>query len=204
MSWALGSHAFERYRKRARAAAQLLVAFSTQGVIDFAQQSLAALAALGTPDAPSDLLLRLDLKVDHLLIDEFQDTSDAQFALLARLTAGWSQGDGRTLFAVGDPMQSIYRFREAEVRLFLDAQANGRICDVPVQFLDLTRNFRSQGLLVAWVNRVFPSVLAPGNDPWRGAVDSSRKASSLKGLDMPPVLLSGQTTRRFSRSTQSH
>ena len=46
---------------------------------------------------------------------------------MRRLTAGWSDGDGRTLFAVGDPMQSIYRFRDAEVRAFLDAQATGAI-----------------------------------------------------------------------------
>ncbi len=60
--------------------------------------------------------------VQHLLVDEFQDTSLVQLEMLRRLTAGWQPDDGRTLFAVGDPMQSIYRFREAEVRFFLDAQ----------------------------------------------------------------------------------
>ena len=54
-------------------------------------------------------------------MDEFQDTSISQWELLQRLTAGWQPGDGRTVFVVGDPMQIIYRFREAEVGLFLRA-----------------------------------------------------------------------------------
>ena len=153
-----------------RAVAWLQVTFAAHGATDFAECTLASLRALGNPEEPSDLLLRLDLRIDHLLIDEFQDTSDIQYALLSRLTAGWTPGDGRTLFAVGDPMQSIYRFREAEVRLFLEAQARSSIGDVPVRFIDLARNFRSQAHIVAWVNAVFPSVLAPVHNPWSGAV----------------------------------
>ena len=60
-----------------------------------------------------------------MLVDEFQDTSEAQVKLLESLTAGWQPGDGRTLFLVGDPMQSIYRFRNAEVGLFLDIRDHG-------------------------------------------------------------------------------
>ena len=165
-----------------RAAARLKVAFVAHGAADFAECTLAALTALGKPEEPSDLLLRLDLRIDHLLIDEFQDTSDLQYALLSRLTAGWVAGDGRTLFAVGDPMQSIYRFREAEVRLFLEAQARSAIGDVPVRFIDLTRNFRSQAHVVAWVNAVFPSVLAPVHNPWSGAVAFAASVAAHAGI----------------------
>ena len=115
-----------------QAAAELALVFAAEGAVDFVELTLAALRALGPADEPTDLLLRLDSRYEHLLVDEFQDTSDSQYELLASLTAGWTNGDGRTLFAVGDPMQSIYRFREAEVRLFLDAQANARIGNVPV------------------------------------------------------------------------
>ena len=153
-----------------RAAAQLDLTFAVRGNVDHTAVALAALGALGSAEAPSDLLLRLDLAVLHLLVDEFQDTSYLQYDLISRLTAGWTEGDGRTLFAVGDPMQSIYGFRSAEVRLFLDAKAAGRIGNVPVRFVDLARNFRSQGEAVDWVNRVFASVLPAQNDPWRGAV----------------------------------
>ena len=75
------------------------------------------------PTTPTDLLLSLDVRIKHILVDEFQDTSISQWELLERLTAGWQPGDGRTLFVVGDPMQSIYRFREAEVGLFLQRAA---------------------------------------------------------------------------------
>ena len=129
-----------------------------------------ALQALGGGDDPQDLLLRLDAAVAHLLVDEFQDTSFAQLELVSRLTSGWTPGDGRTLFAVGDPMQSIYRFRDAEVRLFVEAQQRRRIGGVPVEPLALRRNFRSQAGLVDWVNAVFPAVLGARSDPWQGAV----------------------------------
>lgn len=172
-----------------RAAAELLVVFAARGTVDYAQYTLAALAALGDADAPSELLMRLDLAVDHLLVDEFQDTSDAQYRLIEKLTSGWTRDDGRTLFAVGDPMQSIYRFRDAEVRLFLEAREKGRIGGIDVQFLDLARNFRSQGHIVSWVNRVFPGVLAGRNDPWSGAVAFAPAAASRdEGPEGPPTL----------------
>src|SRR6185369_13970108 len=152
-----------------RAGAYLLLQFRDAKAIDFTEGTLGALAALDD-DAPSELLLRLDFRIQHLLIDEFQDTSFTQIELIRRLTAGWQPDDGRTLFAVGDPMQSIYRFRGAEVRLFVEAQQYGRIAELPVENLVLRRNFRSQARLVEWTNAVFAGVLGPHNDPWRGKV----------------------------------
>ncbi len=165
------------------AVAELALVFTAEGAIDFVQLTLAALRALGTAEEPTDLLLRLDSRYGHLLIDEFQDTSEVQYELLASITAGWIEGDGRTLFAVGDPMQSIYRFRDAEVRLFLEAQESGRIGNVPVHVVDLTRNFRSQGAVVQWVNDVFPEVLAPQSNPWRGAVSFAAAAATRAAVD---------------------
>jgi len=152
-----------------RAAAYLLLQFRDAKAIDFTEGALGALVALGD-DAPSELLLRLDFRIQHLLIDEFQDTSFTQIELIRRLTAGWQPDDGRTLFAVGDPMQSIYRFRGAEVRLFVEAQQQGSIAGLPVDNLVLRRNFRSHPALVEWVNCVFTEVLGARSDPWRGKV----------------------------------
>jgi ATP-dependent exoDNAse (exonuclease V) beta subunit len=145
------------------ALAQLELTFRRHGAADFTQLAQGAIQALGEPDAPTDLALALDYRIQHLLIDEFQDTSFTQFELLRRLIAGWQPGDGRTLFAVGDPMQSIYRFREAEVALFLRAR-HGGVAGLELVPLTLQVNFRSQGALVQWVNDVFAQVLPRRED----------------------------------------
>jgi ATP-dependent exoDNAse (exonuclease V) beta subunit len=152
-----------------RAADELRHVFAEHGAIDFTAIAQAAVQALGEPDDPTDLLLALDVRLKHLLVDEFQDTSRSQWELLVRLTAGWVEGDGRTVFLVGDPMQSIYRFREADVALFLRARESG-LPEVPLVPLRLATNFRSRGGIVAWVNDAFQSVLAAREDADAGAV----------------------------------
>ncbi|MDA1117124.1 MAG: UvrD-helicase domain-containing protein [Proteobacteria bacterium] len=154
------------------AVAQLRLLFAERGEVDFTEIAHGALLALGTPEEPTDLLLSLDVRVKHLLVDEFQDTSNSQWDLLRLLTAGWQADDGRTLFVVGDPMQSIYRFRDAQVGLFLHAQRAG-LENVALEPLTLATNFRSQGAIVDWVNRVFPSVLPAAEDEASGAVPYS-------------------------------
>jgi ATP-dependent exoDNAse (exonuclease V) beta subunit len=151
------------------AAARLQQAFAERGRVDFVAVSRAALEALGTPEEPTDLTLALDERIEHILVDEFQDTSAAQVALIERLTAGWQPGDGRTLFLVGDPMQSIYGFREANVSLFLEIRAAGLGALRP-EPLALEANFRSRPALVDWCNGAFAAVLPPREDLARGAV----------------------------------
>jgi ATP-dependent helicase/nuclease subunit A len=151
------------------AVAELRVLFAERGEVDFTEIAHGALAALGTPEAPTDLLLSFDVRVRHLLVDEFQDTSNSQWELLERLTAGWEPGDGRTVFVVGDPMQSVYRFRDAQVGLFLHARRAG-LPNVKLEPLRLSTNFRSQGAIVGWVNAVFPRVLPAAEDEAAGAV----------------------------------
>jgi len=153
-----------------RSVARLRLVFAREAAMDFGEATIVALDALGGADAPSDLLLAIDMRLEHLLVDEFQDTSRAQCELIERLTAGWQGGDGRTLFVVGDPMQSIYRFRQAEVGLFIAAQRARRIGTVALEPLVLSRNFRARPQLVDWVNRAFPRVLAARDDAHRGAV----------------------------------
>ncbi len=128
--------------------------FQQQHSLDFCEIGLAAERALGGEDSPTDLALYLDYKIQHLLIDEFQDTSTSQHRLITQLIREWQPGDGRSLFLVGDPMQSIYRFRQAEVGLFLQTQQVGIAQLQPIS-LHLTSNFRSSEDLVAWFNASF-------------------------------------------------
>jgi ATP-dependent exoDNAse (exonuclease V) beta subunit len=135
-----------------RTAGELALVFARTGQSDYAGLAAAALRGLGDEERGfTDLSLYLDRRIRHLLVDEFQDTNYAQMHLLEKLTAGWEPDDGRTLFLVGDPMQSIYRFREAEVGLFIRARRDG-VGTVALEPLELTQNFRSRREIVEWVN----------------------------------------------------
>lgn len=151
------------------AAAQLMVIFAERGEVDFIEVSRRAVQALGDSDDPSDLLLKLDNRIAHILVDEFQDTSQTQLDLLQLLTSGWLPDDGRTLFLVGDPMQSIYRFRKAEVGLFLQVQQQG-LGQVQLTPLTLATNFRSQAGVVNWVNDAFSKIFPEMNQAEFGAI----------------------------------
>ncbi|MET1256070.1 UvrD-helicase domain-containing protein [Aliikangiella maris] len=140
------------------AVALLKLKFSQYNVIDFTELSLASIDALGHDDMPSDIALALDYRLEHILIDEFQDTSTPQLALLKLLIAGWQPGEHRSLFLVGDPMQSIYRFRDANVGLFMQIRQHG-IGDIKPEFKQLQVNFRSSNLIVNWVNQQFSSIM---------------------------------------------
>lgn len=146
--------------------------FGERGVSDHIEMALAADQALGSADQPGDIALILDYRIRHLLVDEMQDTSISQYRLLGKLMAGWTRGDGRTLFCVGDPMQSIYRFRDAEVGQFLLARRDG-IGSVQPDSLVLRRNFRSGEHLVHWFNTIFSQILPPADDIASGAISYS-------------------------------
>ncbi len=152
-----------------RAAAELRLVFQASGEVDFAELQQRAIQALGAETAPTDLALSLDHRIRHILVDEFQDTSGSQYRLLHLLTAGWQPGDGRTLFVVGDPMQSIYRFREAEVGLYLRTRAHG-LGDIALTSLTLQMNFRSTPGIVHWVNQTFQTLFPARADASLGAV----------------------------------
>ncbi len=136
---------------------------------DFIGITQHALTGLGSEEVPTDLALSLDYTLKHILIDEFQDTSNTQYELLLKLTQTWEVGDGKTVFLVGDPMQSIYRFRGANVGLFMQLQTQG-LSQVDLVSLHLTSNFRSDPNLIHWVNNTFTHIFPRVNHIQRGGV----------------------------------
>lgn len=151
------------------AAAGLQQEMAEQSSSDLVAVAGAARAALIAESAPTDLALRLGDSLRHILVDEFQDTSVDQFELLENLTQGWSDGDGRSLLLVGDPMQSIYGFRDANVAMFLRAQSSG-IGAVTLAPLALRANFRSAPGIVEFVNEKFSELLPQADDMHGGRV----------------------------------
>ncbi len=146
--------------------AQLKVVFAEQNIVDFIEIGLAAERVLKLSDEtlgdlPSELALSTSEQLRHLLVDEFQDTSRRQYRLLSMLVRAWSVDERRTCFLVGDPMQSIYLFRQAEVELFQHAKEHGLSCGEDAFTLDslqLTTNFRSHRGLVDRLNEILDPI----------------------------------------------
>ena len=143
-----------------QAVAELKVVFAQQNQVDFTELSLAAVEVL---EKSPERVLDIAGDIRHLLIDEFQDTSRRQHELVSRLLTAWDPGEGRSLFLVGDPMQSIYMFRQAEVELFTEVRDHGigseagRLRCHPVQ---LSVNFRSHAGLTEPLNGIFDLICA--------------------------------------------
>ncbi|RZL31123.1 MAG: DNA helicase UvrD, partial [Rubrivivax sp.] len=151
-----------------RLALVLLDAFDTikreRGLVDMNDLERGALALLADAQTAGWVQQRLDAQVRHLLIDEFQDTSPLQWQALhgwLSAYAGAGGGAAPSVFIVGDPKQSIYRFRRADPRVFAAAQAF--VCDglAGVRLAcDHTR--RNAPEVLTAVNAAFDSAQAAG------------------------------------------
>jgi len=158
------------------AVAHLKLVFKEHNVLDFSELSIASLNALGTEDEPTDIAFAMDYRIEHILVDEFQDTSSPQIDLLRLLTSGWDFSSNKTLFLVGDPMQSIYRFRDANVSLFMHIAEFG-IGQIQPVYKQLKVNFRSNENIIDWVNKQFQLIMPLENNLTLSAVSyASSKA----------------------------
>jgi ATP-dependent exoDNAse (exonuclease V) beta subunit len=175
-----------------QANAHLWVVFQKAGEVDFVAIAQQASWALEDEHGATDLALKLDYKISHLLIDEFQDTSPVQMKLIEQLIAGWQAHEERTLFCVGDPMQSIYRFRKADVSLFLEAQTEG-INGFKLAPLQLALNYRSHPKVIDWINQAFTQVFPNKDAKNHGAIRYSPFTASLgnedgEGVNLHPLI----------------
>jgi ATP-dependent exoDNAse (exonuclease V) beta subunit len=181
------------------AAAELQIVFAETGVVDFIEVAQIAQRVLAGDDGlPTDTAIDLADGIRHLLVDEFQDTSRRQHRLLAKLAAAWPDPHGRTIFVVGDPMQSIYSFRDADAELFHRVQKFGlEISDgdqLLFDFVSLTANFRTTPALVRELNQSFTQIFASDDgsgvtfssaEPFRDAVPPSTPRLALHLEFMP-------------------
>ncbi len=132
------------------------------GVLDFADLLERTLKLLGQMEEFSRSRYRLESRYEHVLVDEFQDTSRAQWRLVRELVRAWSAGEGLnhgpippSIFIVGDRKQSIYAFRDAEVSV-LDAASEfiGALRPEAPARAAITRSFRSVRELLSFVNDI--------------------------------------------------
>jgi len=147
------------------AVAELKVVFAEAATADFIEVAQIALNVLrGEDRLPTDGAQAVADGIRHLLVDEFQDTSRRQHQLLAHLIAAWPEREGRTCFVVGDPMQSIYFFRDADAELFPRVEELGLEIpgDLPLRFdsVQLSANFRTAPPLVDSINDAFTRIFA--------------------------------------------
>lgn len=166
MEWQVIQACFNVLR---RAAAHLNVVFAETGTMDFSEVArLAQGIFLGDHGEAAEAAFAIADGIRYLLVDEFQDTNRIQYKLLGSLIDQWSDAEDRSVFVVGDPMQSIYFFRDAEADLFhrtrnfgLDLPSGGK---QPFRHAPLTANFRTQPELVARLNDIFTRIAATGSE----------------------------------------
>jgi ATP-dependent helicase/nuclease subunit A len=187
-------------QRMARLSRMLVVEYAQlkreRGWIDMGDLERAALALMSDPVLSGWVQERLDARVRHLMIDEFQDTNPLQWqALSAWLSSYTGAGQAPSVFLVGDPKQSIYRFRRAEPQVFKAAQRFvGRDLGGDLLACDHTR--RNAPAIIDLVNRVMQDAQAAGGfDGYRSHSTESNTVGQVWRL--PRVLRSdadGDTT----------
>jgi ATP-dependent exoDNAse (exonuclease V) beta subunit len=188
-----------------RAAAELQVEFAQSGAVDFIEIAQIAQRILKSEDGmPSDAAIEIADGIRHLLVDEFQDTSRRQHSLVASLVAAWPDTSNRSLFVVGDPMQSIYFFRDADAELFPRVQNAGlELTDrdpLTLDFVHLTSNFRTRPELVRQLNGAFEAIFGV-NDGSNVRFTASAPARMSAANAQPSFDLHLRFTPQFPRTS---
>ncbi len=157
------AHAAAHLRVGVRLAAAWVDAKTRLGVVDYDDMIAAAQRLLQAPGAADWVRYKLDQRIDHVLVDEAQDTNTRQWQIIEALTRPWFDGDGardvqRTLFVVGDYKQAIFSFQGSDPDVYRDQHDNfaqwaadsGEIW----RRIDLTDNFRSVPAVLTVVDAV--------------------------------------------------
>jgi ATP-dependent helicase/nuclease subunit A len=170
-----------------------------RGLIDYADQIRRAADLLSRSDASAWIRYKLDQSIDHILVDEAQDTSPLQWQVVRDLAAEFFAGAGaraglRTVFAVGDEKQSIYGFQGAAPAAFAAErrgfQAKAEAAREAFHDVRLTLSFRSTQDVLAAVDRVFADARAREGLSADGAapVHQAIRASEVGRVEVWPLL----------------
>ncbi len=190
-----------RYQQRmARLSRVLLKAYAAvkfaRGWVDMNDVERAALLMLGDPVLSGWVQERLDVRVRQLLIDEFQDTNPLQWQALRSWLSGYAGAGSHapSVFIVGDPKQSIYRFRRAEPQVFKAAQAFVRDA-LQGDLLSCDHTRRNASGVIATVNTVMcDAVQTDGYEGYRTHTTSSTLTGNLCQLPAIPRPLANDAT----------
>ena len=178
----------------------------SRALLDFSDVLQRAVELLRQMDEFARSRYRLESRYHHVLVDEFQDTSRAQWELVSLLVQAWGEGSGLgeesvlppSIFIVGDRKQSIYRFRDADVSVFRAASSaiSGLRPDGDVR-RSIAHSFRAVPKLLAFVNDLFEEIGAASDakegfsfdpqdrfptDQTRPTADASERTSRPLGL----------------------
>ena len=162
-----------------RALIELQRVFSETAQCDFTELALLAKSALSRDEAADDFGVSSGMHLQHILVDEMQDTSSSQYEFIQLLTQHWD-GHSQTVFLVGDPKQSIYLFRQARVERFVHTMLAGKFGELPLGTLHLTANFRSQFDLVQSFNHDFSLIFPRDPNPMRPELVPYREATAVR------------------------
>ena len=144
------------------------------GKLDYTQVVENAIVTLNE----TDVVFLFDDNVSHILIDEFQDINKLQEKFLKILTDNFSGNPSKSFFAVGDPMQSIYRFRKADVEIFNTLQETKKFGDIRIKTCKLEVNFRSNRKIIKWLNDVYKHAFGEINDMNKGLISYHSSSES--------------------------
>ena len=198
----LYSRCLERYRSKK----------TEKNLIDFDDIELLAYEALMTNPQWQNILYSFDEHTDHLLVDEFQDTSTLQWKIIEKLIEEWISGVGAkrnagklpTVFLVGDEKQSIYLFRGANVSVFHEAKEklSGWLGD-EFHFEEVRENYRSLPAIVNFTNNLFSRIMPPAlYESWRTRYTPFEATRSGDGR-VELVLLEGEESTKRSRELEA-
>ena len=173
-----------------------------QGVIDYGDMIRRAALLLDSDGMGAWVRYKLDRRIDHLLIDEAQDTNEAQWTIARRLSEEFFAGEGargphRTIFAVGDFKQAIFSFQGTDPREFESARRwfDRRIAEADAQLadLDLARSFRSTEAVLGLVNRLIADLGHQALGLERPIAEHMTMREGAAGMVMllPPTIIGG-------------